>query len=334
MTARHPRVPRPDPGRPFQVWISSWALAMKAAGLSDRTVELYVDVARFFAGWLRVQHPDVKDWAEVGRDHLRGFFAWLREPGRPCPHALRDPATAPLACNGYGKGYINNVGRSLQQFFAWYAEEEDLPNPFSKVAVPAAPKPDEAPPEVLTSEHLEALIRAAESGRDFEHRRDAAVLRLFACTGVRLSELALLGVEDVSVHDRQIHVVGKGSRRRTVPFDHRAALALDRYLRVRARHPAAHLSALWLGVRRRQAMTPNGIYQMVVRRGAQAGIKIYPHRLRHTFAHRWLDAGGAEGDLMALAGWASGQMLRHYGRSARSARAQRAYDRIDVMRGI
>ncbi len=49
--------------------------------------------------------------------------------------------------------------------------------------------------------------------------------------------------------------------------------------------------------------------------------------MRHTFAHRWLDEGGAEGDLMALAGWESPQMLRHYGRSARSARARRAYDR-------
>ena len=81
-------------------------------------------------------------------------------------------------------------------------------------------------------------------------------------------------------------------------------------------------------------MTPNGVYQMFTRRGERLGIRLHPHLLRHTFAHRWLDAGGAEGDLMALAGWDSGQMLRHYGRSARSARARRAYDRVDVMGGI
>jgi integrase len=49
---------------------------------------------------------------------------------------------------------------------------------------------------------------------------------------------------------------------------------------------------------------------------------------RHHFSHTWLDRGGPEGDLMELNGWASPQMLRRYGASARSARARRTYDRI------
>lgn len=72
----------------------------------------------------------------------------------------------------------------------------------------------------------------------------------------------------------------------------------------------------------------------IARRGARLGIRIHPHMFRHGFAHNWLDAGGAEGDLMELAGWTSPQMLRRYGASARAARASRAYDRIDVMRGV
>ena len=54
----------------------------------------------------------------------------------------------------------------------------------------------------------------------------------------------------------------------------------------------------------------------------------YPHRFRHHFSHTWLDRGGPGGDLMELNGWASPQMLRRYGASARSARARRTYDRI------
>ena len=54
----------------------------------------------------------------------------------------------------------------------------------------------------------------------------------------------------------------------------------------------------------------------------------FPHRFRHHFSHTWLDRGGPEGDLMELNGWASPQMLRRYGASARSARARRTYDRI------
>ena len=52
------------------------------------------------------------------------------------------------------------------------------------------------------------------------------------------------------------------------------------------------------------------------------------HAFRHHFSQAWLDHGGAEGDLMELNGWASPQMLRRYGASARSARARRSYDRV------
>ena len=75
-------------------------------------------------------------------------------------------------------------------------------------------------------------------------------------------------------------------------------------------------------------MTPSGIYQMVCRRGEQAGVEVNPHKFRHNFSHSWLDKGGAEGDLMELNGWTSPQMLRRYGRSAASSRARRSYDRI------
>ena len=98
-------------------------------------------------------------------------------------------------------------------------------------------------------------------------------------------------------------------------------------MRERAKHRMAQSSALWLGVRG-GPMTSSGIYQMIERRARLAGITINPHKFRHTFSHNWLDRGGAEGDLMELNGWEGPQMLARYGRSARSARARRAYDRV------
>jgi integrase len=63
--------------------------------------------------------------------------------------------------------------------------------------------------------------------------------------------------------------------------------------------------------------------QVIVRRGRQCGMEVFPHR--HHFSHTWLDRGGAEGNLMDLNGWTSPQMLRRrYGASARSARAAAA----------
>jgi integrase/recombinase XerD len=97
--------------------------------------------------------------------------------------------------------------------------------------------------------------------------------------------------------------------------------------RARASHPQAWRARLRLGVNGRGPLTATGIYQLIARRGRQAGVPAYPHRFRHHFSHTWLDRGGAEADLWnSTAG--PPQMLTRYGASARAARARRAYDRI------
>jgi integrase/recombinase XerD len=272
---------------------------------------MYVDAVQWFAGWL-TQHTKVRRWDKVTRDELRQFFLHMGELD-------------------YQHSYRNNIGRCLQAYFKWLSAEEEWPNPFLKFNAPPPPKIGEKMVPVLSLEDMGRLIKDAESGRDFESRRDAALLRMFACTGCRLAEITNLTVDAVDVPGRTAIVVGKGNKTRQVKFDHKCALALDRYLRKRAGHPAADIAALWIGVRRRVPMTPSGVRQVIERRGERLGLDIHPHLFRHTFSHNWLDAGGAEGDLMELNGWDSPQMLRHYGASARSARARRAYDRINVM---
>jgi len=92
---------------------------------------------------------------------------------------------------------------------------------------------------------------------------------------------------------------------RIVRFGYQAAQTLDRYLRVRARHAQAWRPQLWLGVNNRGPLTASGIYQIITRRGHQAGVVVYPHRFRHHFSHTWLGRGGPEGDLMEPNGWSS-----------------------------
>jgi site-specific recombinase XerD len=294
-------------------YVDSFVLILHSKDRKQRTRDMYADAALWFAGWLT--DAGIRRWSDVTRHEVRGFFLHLGEIG-------------------YSKSYRNNIGRSLQAFFKFLAEEEELPNPFDKVKPPPAPKLGEKLVPVLPIEDMKRLIARAESGRDFVSRRDAALLRMFASTGCRLAEVTDLRVADISVRERVAVVTGKADKTRTVKFDHKCALALDRYLRRRGELVDDGVRALWIGSRRRTPMTPSGVRQMMERRGIELGVHIHPHLFRHTFSHNWLDAGGAEGDLMELNGWDSPQMLRHYGASAKAARARRAYDRIDVMGGV
>ena len=120
---------------------------------------------------------------------------------------------------------------------------------------------------------------------------------------------------DVDLMAREITVLGKGGRPRMVKLSHEAARRLDRYLRVRSGHRLAWRPELWLGEGSRGPLDRSGIYQLVVRRGQECGVLLYPHRFRHHFCQAWLDRGGAEGDLMELAGWSTPQMIEVYGGS-------------------
>jgi site-specific recombinase XerD len=306
------RQPRNLAAGPFQPVINSFRLHLSAEGKSPKTVTTYIEAAQWFAGAYLRGSTDHGEWSDVRSDDIKGWLALLLD-------------------SRYSDAYVNNQYRALQQFFRWFSDEEELPNPMAKMK---PPKVGEKVVPVFTAEELSSLAKTCK-GKTFIERRDKAIIELFKATGIRLSEMAGIVYDperpdrnDIDLERRELRVHGKGRKQRIVKFNYDAARSIDRYLRVRAAHAMAHSPKLWLGINNRQPMTPNGIYQMIKRRGDQCGVVVNPHKFRHHFSHTWLDHGGNEGDLMELNGWTSPQMLRRYGASARNARARRTYDRI------
>lgn len=216
--------------------------------------------------------------------------------------------------------------RCLRVFFAWAeAEQEIEASPMVRMIAPRLEEP-EVP--VFTDDELRRLLTACE-GQGFPERRDTAMIRLLHDTGLRAAETMGLKVDDVNLAAGEASVMGKGAKGRTVAFGNKTAQSIDRYLRSRRTHKAGERPEMWLGVR--GPLGTSGLTQMLRRRGQEAGVvDVHPHRFRHTWAHKWLAAGGQEGDLQALAGWESSQMIGRYGASAKAERARDAHRKLGL----
>jgi site-specific recombinase XerD len=130
----------------------------------------------------------------------------------------------------------------LRILYRWLEEEDEVEqNPMARVKPPIVP---EQPVPIVPEEGLQRLL-AACAGKSFDARRDTAIVMFLLDTGARRAELAGLRVADLDL-DVAL-VLGKGRRERALPFGRNTAVALDRYLRVRARHKLAGLPWLWLG---------------------------------------------------------------------------------------
>jgi integrase/recombinase XerC len=204
---------------------------------------------------------------------------------------------------GDARSTLARRAAAARSFFSWAKEQELIANDPSLRLI--APKRGRSLPTVASQDAMAALLdvqRSAAAGGDPIALRDHAILEMLYGSGIRVSELCGLDVDDVDLDRRTARVFGKGAKERVVPFGLPAGEAVAAYLRrarptLIARSPAAS-PALMLGSRGGR-IGARSVYTLVARVlspivGADT---VGPHALRHTAATHLLDGGA---DLRAV----------------------------------
>ena len=261
----------------------------KERDVSPHTLKAYARDLEDFTEFCNRHYGDWT-WTTVDRSGLRGFLGELQRRGL----ARRSAARALSA--------VRSLYRYLQEHHA-------VPNNIARAA--KVPKLEKRLPTYLDRDQTERLFQWAESraGSDeFAPTRDLAILELFYSTGIRLSELCGVNLEDLDLLSDQVKVRGKGRKERIVPVGSRAVLALRRYLNLReplVSRPGADRRAVFLS-RRGKRLAARGVQRIVHSMlDGIGGDGLRVHSLRHTFATHMLDAGADLRAVQELLGHAS-----------------------------
>ncbi len=210
---------------------------------------------------------------------------------------------------GDARSTIARRTASARGFFRWATESELIVTDPSLRLV--TPKQGRTLPKVATADAMRDLLdayTAASAEGDVVGMRDAAILELLYASGIRVSELCGLDLDDLDRERRTARVTGKGSKERVVPYGGPAADAIESYL-VRARPAlvsATSARAAFVGVRGGR-IGPRAVYELVARAvGPVVGAEgIGPHALRHSAATHLLDGGADLRAVQELLGHAS-----------------------------
>jgi len=274
------------------------------------------------------------------RDHLKSFLAYLKLNRHVSPHTVRaydsdvsqylafvaaesgkkmselGPADLDMYSVRAHIVELNKAGKArssvarklsgLRTFIKYLRREEVIDHDPAAMAV--APRRDQTIPTHLSEPEVARLIETPDTG-DPLGRRDRAILELFYASGLRLSELVAIDLEDLNLGDRMVRVMGKGGKERILPFNQSTVAAIKAWMKDRAAIATPERQKakgkrqkvgdpLFINYRGTR-LTGRSVDRLLRRYVAQCSTRmgISPHALRHSFATHLLQRGA---DLRAI----------------------------------
>lgn len=260
-------------------------------GYSNNTIIAYRNDLGQFLEFLQ-KRISLSSWGEVNRNHLAAYVECLRND------------------HEYASATVARKVAATKSFFRYLVDQQLVHNDPS--ATLDSPKVRKYLPTAISQEEVERLLNAPIKDNSARGLRDCALLELLYATGMRVSEVVALNVEDINLGEGAVRCANREGkmRRYLIPIYRRAAGALQAYLE----HGRAHLlraadceePALFLN-HRGHRLTRQGLWLIIKKYAEEAGITspVTPHTLRHSFAAHRLSNGADLREVQGLLGHAN-----------------------------
>lgn len=247
---------------------------------SDLTINGYDYEITKFLDYLNDNHLDYK---KINLDMIRNYLKYL--------DSLR-----------YKKNSISKNLSSLRSFYRFLTEEKViLNNPFKNIS---NPKKDKKLPDFLNYEEINKLFDSADTTTPLG-LRNRCILELLYDTGIRVSELVNLKINDIEFDKKIINILGKGKKERIVYYGDYLQEVLDKYINDSRKYLLNNKLSEYLILNNNGSkITTRGVEYIIDKMVNEAAIKhkISPHVLRHTFATHMLNGGADIKSIQQLLG--------------------------------
>jgi integrase/recombinase XerD len=264
-------------------------------GQAEHTQRTYAALLNKFVAWAGKQ--GLSDWKTIELRHLMSFLQHERERA-----LANQPKDSPRRLSSESV-YLEIA--ALRAFYRFAEDEKLLPANIAEYL--SLPRRWKRLPKALTGQEIESLL-VTETPETPQSLCDQAVLELAYASGLRLSELRTVRLEQLHLEAGFINVVGKGNKERVVPVGRKAVAALERYLNAgRPRLVTARSPAAVFLTRRGTPFAPVTLWLRIKQRVRRAGIarNVTPHMFRHSFATHLLEHGADLRVIQELLGHAS-----------------------------
>ncbi|MHC4839596.1 MAG: tyrosine recombinase XerC [Planctomycetota bacterium] len=267
----------------------------------DRFIE-HLDVERNFSPQsMRAYRTDLRQFCEFLDERQRKDITGV-------DHLLLRDYLAGMTEKDYGRRSIARKLASVRSLFRWLHKRGEISENPTKLL--RTPKLNRHLPTFLDEAQVSALLNAP--AEDWSGIRDRAILELLYATGLRVSELTRIELNDMELGRGSLRTLGKGRKERILPLLPSAIAAIQKYLSIRNNPPRAKGGAIKAGEQalflnqRGTALTSRSVRRLMDQYVQQAAIncKVTPHTLRHSFATHLLNHGADLRDVQELLGHA------------------------------